>query len=173
MNGRLAQIKMVLHILLPSIMCFAILANTFVVVGRPDASSSIMDAEASIRQAFEAVLEAERAHANVSDLTGELHEAGLFLSEAEIALTQNNLSAATLKADVSASLAQNVEVDALTVKESALANAQRVLGTTLLFSVIGSVLFLIGLMFVWGRVKRSYIKELSRMKPEVTSDAES
>jgi hypothetical protein len=132
-----------------------------------------MDAETSLRQAFEAVLDAERAHANVSELTTKLHEAGLLLSEAEMALTQNNLGEATLKADLAIVLAQNVEVDAVTVKELALANAQRVLGTTLLFSVIGSVLFLIGLMLVWIRVKRSYLQELSQMKPEVTSDAES
>jgi hypothetical protein len=173
MNARLIQIKLVSHIVLFSILCFTILANTFIVVGRPDAPSRIIEAETSLRQAFEAVLEAERAHATVSDLTMQLHEAGLLLSEAEVALIQNKTDEAVLKADIAASLAQTVEVDAETAKEFALANTQRNVGTTLLFSIIGSALFLIGLLLVWGRIKRSYINELSQMKPEVTSDAES
>jgi len=48
-----------------------------------DAASRIEEADELVCPAFEAVLEAERAGANVSVLIVKLNEAGVFLAEAE------------------------------------------------------------------------------------------
>jgi hypothetical protein len=69
-------------------------------------------------------------------------------------------------------LADGVIGEALSLKSSALADAQKAVLQTLTFSCVGSVAFLAVLFFVWGWLKRVYAKRMLRMKPEVASDAE-
>jgi len=137
-----------------------------------EASSAIGEADNALRMAFEAVLEAERAGANVSDLIVKLDDAGRLLAEAENAYRVGNFSEAVSKAEECSMLADGVAVEALSLKSLALANAQTALWQNLTFSCFGGLAFLVALFFVWGWFKRVYAKKLMRMKPEVAVDAE-
>jgi hypothetical protein len=144
----------------------------FYVSANDEASLAIGEADSALRRAFEAVLEAERAGANVSDLIVKLDEAGGLLAEAENAYRVGNFSEAVSKADKCSMLADGVVGEALSLKSSALADAQKATLQTLTFSCVGGVAFLTVLFFVWGWFKRAYAEKLMRMKPEVASDAE-
>lgn len=137
-----------------------------------EASSAIGEADNALRMAFEAVLEAERAGANVSDLIVKLDEAGGLLAEAENAYRVGNFSEAVSRAEECSVLADGVVGEALSLKSSALADAQKAVLQTLTFSWVGGVAFLAVLFFVWGWFKRVYAKKLLKMKPEVAVDAE-
>ena len=137
-----------------------------------EASSAIGEADNALRRAFEAVLDAERAGANVSNLIFKLNEAGRLLAEAENAYKMGKFSEAISKAEGCSVLANGVVGEALSLKSSALAAAQTAFWQNLTFSCFGGLAFLVALFFVWGRFKRAYAKKLLRMKPEVASDAE-
>jgi hypothetical protein len=144
----------------------------FYVSASDEASLAIGEADDALRLAFEAVLEAERAGVNVSDLIVKLDEAGGLLAEAENAYRVGNFSEAVSKADRCSMLAHGVVDEALGLKSSALADAQKTGLQTLTFSWVGGVAFLTVLFFVWYWFKRIYVKRTLRMKPEVASDAE-
>jgi hypothetical protein len=76
------------------------------------------------------------------------------------------------KAVQSAELAEGVKNDAVGLKSSALAGAQRVFRLGLAFGVAGVPVFAVSLLIVWWWFKRFYVRKLLRMKPEVASDAE-
>ena len=77
--------------------------------GADDASGSVENADAAVRQAFNATLDAERAGANVSGLIVRLNEAGAVLVEAEIALGNGNSSEAASKAGQCVGIAESVK----------------------------------------------------------------
>lgn len=144
----------------------------FYVSASDEASSAIVEADNALRRAFEAVLEAERAGANVSDLIVKLDGAGRLLAEAENAYRIGNFSEAVSRAEECSMLADGVVGEALSLKSSALADAQKAVLQTLTFSWAGGVAFLAVLFFVWGWFKRAYAEKLMRMKPEVASNVE-
>jgi hypothetical protein len=144
----------------------------FYVSASDEASSAIGEADNALRMAFEAVLEAERAGVNVSDLIVKLDEASGLLAEAENAYRVGNFSEAISKADKCSMLADGVVGEALSLKSSALADAQKAVLQTLTFSWVGDAAFLTVLFFVWGWFKRAYAEKLMRMKPEVASNVE-
>jgi hypothetical protein len=141
----------------------------FHVKGASEASKSVEDADTALHSAFNATLEAELAGANVSGLILRLNEAEGALREAEIALTNGNLSKAVNEADQCVGIAENVKSDADVLKASALDEAQRVLGQSLTFSAVSIAVFAVVLMLVWRRFKREYIGKVLGMRPEVVS----
>jgi len=146
--------------------------GVFIVRGADEASSSVGEADVAVRQAFDATLEAERAGANVSGLIVKLDGAGGLLAEAENAYRIGNFSEAISRAEECSVLANGVVGEALSLKSSALADAQEAALQTLAFSGVGGAAFLTVLFFVWGWFKRAYAEKLLRMKPEVAPDVE-
>ena len=144
--------------------------DVFVVRGADEASPSLADADAAVRRAFNATLNAERAGANVSNLILRLNEAGGILAEAEIALGNGSSSEATSDASQCVGIAQSVQSDADALKASALDEAQTLLWTYLTFSVVGVAVFVVVLVLVWRRFKRGYVGNTLSMKPEVAHD---
>jgi hypothetical protein len=144
--------------------------GVFVVRGVDEASSSVGEADVAVRRAFNAILDAERAGANVSGLIVRLNEAGSVLAEAEIALGNGNSSEATSKAGQCTGIAESVKSDADFLKASALDEAQTVFWASLTFSVVGIPVFVAVLEFVWRRFKRGHVEKMLGMKPEVAAD---
>jgi len=144
----------------------------FCVSAGDEASSAIGEADDALRRAFEAVLEAERAGANVSDLIVKLDEAGGLLAEAENAYRVGNFSEAVSRAEGCSILANGVVGEALSLQNMALADAQTAFWQNLTFSCFGGAAFLVVLFFVWGWFKRVYAQRMLSMKPEVASDVE-
>jgi hypothetical protein len=144
----------------------------FYVSASDEASLAIGEADDALRLAFEAVLEAERAGVNVSDLIVKLDEAGGLLAEAENAYRVGNFSEAVSRAEGCSVLADGVVGEALSLKSSALADAQKAVLQTLTLSWVGGVAFLAMLFFVWSWFKRAYAKKMLKMKLEVASNVE-
>ena len=138
--------------------------------GADDASQSVGNADAAVRVAFNATLDAERAGANVSGLIVRLNEAGEALTEAEIALGNGNSSEAFSKAGQCVEIAESVRSDAEVLRASALDEAQTVFWAYLVFSVVGVVVFVVVLALVWRRFKRSHVGKVFGMRPEVARD---
>jgi hypothetical protein len=132
-----------------------------------DASAHVLVADQSLRVAFNSSLDAEQGGANVSALLVKLSDAGSILRRAEAALAAGNYSDALSLADTCKSLADGVRTDASVLKSDAVAAAGN-WWMTVVFSVAGSVVFVVVLFFVWGRFKQRYLKRLLRSRPEVT-----
>jgi len=144
----------------------------FYVSAGEETSSAIGEADNALRRAFEAVLEAERAGVNISDLIVKLDEAGGLLAEAEIELRGGNSSGAVSKVHTCFVMTESIIEEASSIKASALAERQEALWQTMLFSLTGSASFIVLLLIVWIRLKLRYFEKLSKMKPEVASDVE-
>jgi hypothetical protein len=142
------------------------------VMGAGEASSSVAEADAAVRQAFNATLNAERAGANVSALIFRLNEAGGILGEAEIALENGNSTEAASKADECIGIAQSVRSDADVLTTSALNEAKAVFQASLVFSLAGVAVFVVVLVVVWSWFKRGHVRKTLGMKPEVAHDVE-
>ncbi|MDI6904259.1 MAG: hypothetical protein QMD13_02035 [Candidatus Bathyarchaeia archaeon] len=69
-------------------------------------------------------------------------------------------------------LADGVVGEALSLKSSALADAQKAVLQTLTFSWVGGATFLAVLFFVWRWFRRAYAEKLLKMKPEIAVDVE-
>ncbi len=129
--------------------------------------SEVAGADQALRAAFRSVLDAEQSGANVSALLPRLNEAGSALTVAEEALTAGNYSDAAVSAGVCKSLANGVEGDAVVLKSDAVAAAGN-WWVTVVLSVVGSVVFVGVLFFVWRRFRRGYLKRMLGSRPEVT-----
>jgi len=137
-----------------------------------EAFSKITSADDALKLAFKRVLDAEGAGANVSSLMSDLDEAGEFLAEAEISYRNGNLADALGLADRCSGLAEAVSIEAVALKDSALADSQRVFQSTIIFSTGGTFAFVAVLVLSWFWFKRAHARKLLGMKCEVASDAE-
>ena len=132
------------------------------------AQSKLQAADSAVNQAFNAVLNAEKAGANVTGLDNQLSVAANWLAEAQVAYRAGDFNSTVVKADIAASAAQDVKVLAQSAESAALVNAQNGFWFAIGFSVGGSVVFVLGLFFVWGWLKKNYVKGMLDAKPEVT-----
>jgi len=138
-----------------------------------DLFSRINDAEMELGEAFEAILDAEVAGANVSELVGRLNGAGALFAEVNMALRIDEIDDVDLKIDRCIEIARAVMDEALALKEAALIERKRFLWMNIALLFIGIAVFLTLLAFTWRGFKRYYIKKLLSMRPEVSSNADS
>jgi hypothetical protein len=136
-------------------------------VSSAEASASVAGADHALRAAFISALDAEQSGANVTALLVRLDDAGVDLTRAEAALGAGNYSDAASLAVTCTSLANGVSVDAGVLKGDAVATAGN-WWMTVAFSVVGSVVFAVVLLFVWRRFRAGYVKRMMRSRPEVT-----
>lgn len=132
-----------------------------------EASDDVASADQALRVAFSSVLDSEQSGANVTALLTRLDDAGSDLTRAETALAAGDYSGAASLAATCTSLANGVGGDAGVLKGDAVAAAGN-WWMTVVFSVVGSVVFAVVLLFVWRRFSRGYLKRLMRSRPEVT-----
>lgn len=129
----------------------------------------VAEAEIAVGQAFSAVLDAEQAGANVTGLLARLNDAAALLAQAEMALRTGDANAAVDNATGALSIASEVKAEAVYAKASALVADDNALQSTITFSVVGAVTFVLALLLVWHRLRHRYVKNLLHSKPEVTS----
>ena len=132
-----------------------------------EAADRIAEAEDSLRGAFNTVVDAEHAGANVSVLAQRLNQAGASLGRARGYLTVGNYSGALSFADNCKSLAGGVGSDAVALKGDAVAAAGN-WWVPVVISVAGSVVVIIAMFAVWRWFKRGYLKRVLGSRPEVT-----
>lgn len=161
--------KTVLVILLVQLVFHATPVDVFVF---SDENAKISAANTGITQAFKAILEAEKAGANVSGLIARLDGAGGLLAEADTDFRNGNASQADVEADKAIIIANNVTGEAASLKNSAIVESQRIFWLTLGFSAGGSLASAVALILVWRWFRRRYVRKMFGMKPRVVSNAE-
>ena len=132
-------------------------------------ASKLQAANTAVEQAFNAVLDTEKAGANVTDLLAQLNNAAGILAQAENSYRTGDSNTAAAQADSVLPIAQEVTTSAQEAKQTALVSGQNAFWSTIAFTVIGAFVFVLVLFLVWRWVKRIYINNLSQAKPEVNS----
>ena len=131
------------------------------------AASTISEAERSMAQAYEAVLDAERFGADVSGLLVRLNDAAALLSEARMVFDVGDFEEATRFAE-STSKAVYAVVDDAELLEIEAKNAQVHRSWWLMvISALGVSVVVVASLLGYGFFKRRYYRRLSKMKPRV------
>jgi hypothetical protein len=160
-------------ILQPTLLAILILSlcilSIYPVAAQTDqAASKLQLAQTRVDQAFVAVLDAEKAGANITDLLVQLNIAQNILAQAENSNRIGEFNATVNYADTVIPLAQQVTGAAQNAKQTALVSSQNALLATIALTIIGTIIFILILLLVWRKFKQYYIKNLSEAKPEVT-----
>jgi hypothetical protein len=132
-------------------------------------ASNLQAANSAVDQAFNAVLDAEKAGANITGLLVQLNDAESILAQAEISYRSGNNNTAVAKADSVLPIAQKVTASAQDAKQTATVSGQNAFWSTIAFTVIGAFVFVLILFLAWRRFKRSYVNRLLEAKPEANN----
>jgi hypothetical protein len=119
-------------------------------------TASIQGADASINQAFTNVLAAEKAGGNVTQLLAKLNTAGALLAEAENDYKAGNLNNVASVADNARLIANQVNSDAIGLRNSSITQSQNNSLFTVLFSIISTITFIAVVLLIWRRVKTGF-----------------
>jgi hypothetical protein len=130
-------------------------------------ASKLQEANSAIEQSFNAVLDAEKAGANITNQLTLLNSAASILTQAENSYRVGDKNIAEDNLDTLFSIVEQVTADAQTKREVASTSAQAKLWSTTIYTVIAVTVFVLALFLVWRVLKRSYVKNLSNTKPEV------
>jgi len=139
-------------------------------ISESEASLTLTSAEGAVGSAYQAVVRAEEAGANVSGLLVRLNGAGELLAKAKVAYRCENFDEVVRSACLSFEIAESVknEADELRVE----AYGSRVAGFW--FSLTGSLIGVVAVGFGsfrgWHFFKRRYYKRVFGMKLEVRPD---
>jgi hypothetical protein len=133
-------------------------------------ASKLQAANSAIDGAFNAVLAAEKAGANVTGLLVQLNVASGDLAQAENSYRAGDSNTAAVQAGNVLPIAQEVTTSAQDAKQAALVSGQNSFWFTIAFSEIGAFVFVLVLFLVWRRFKRSYIKKVLGAEPEVAEN---
>ena len=129
--------------------------------------SKLQAANSAVEQAFKAVLEAEKAGANVTSLLVQLNVAAGDLAQAENSYQAGDSNTAVVQADSVLPIAQSVTNSAQGAQQDALVSGQRTVWLTIAFSLIGASELVFALFLVWRRFQRRYMEKIPGLKPEV------
>jgi competence protein ComGC len=118
--------------------------------------SAISAAQSKLLSCFEAAKLAEKAGANISQLTAPLNNAGLLLSQAELAYSNGDFEVAQNLTVQCQSVLSNFISNATALQTSATQNRN----TDFLWNIVGSaggtVVVLVGSALVWLLLKRKF-----------------
>jgi hypothetical protein len=129
----------------------------------------VAEAERALVLAYNAVLEAEEAGANVTSLLTRLSAAGEFLSEAYVFVHLGNFEGAARLAGFCVEVADDVEVEAILLREEAARIERADVFTKVFGSAVGVVIVVVGGFLLWSLYKRRYLEKVLDSRPEVVS----
>jgi hypothetical protein len=158
-------------ILFFSLVAGSCLYNEHYVLAQSDqVSLKLQEAGIAVDQAFDVVLDAEKAGANVTNLLDQLNVAASYLAQAENYYRTGDSNNAATQAGNVLLIAQQVTTSAQNVKQTAEVSGQNVFWLTFVFAGIGASLFVAVLFLIWRKVKRGYMKKLFGSKPVVVEN---
>jgi hypothetical protein len=134
------------------------------------AASKLQAANTAVNQAFNAVLDAEAAGANVTDLLAQINTAEGILAQAENSYRTGDTNTAATQADHVLPIANKVTSDAQSAEQTAIVSTQNANLSTIALTAIGIFAFILVLFLVWRKFKRNYIENLSEAKPELVNN---
>lgn len=154
---------MALLFVLSSILMFSVSALS----NREITISSISEAEQSMAEAYEAVLDAERVGANVSSLLVRLNDGAGLLSEAHMAFEVGDFEEAVRFAELSSEVAWEVggEAEWLEVEANTVGVSRS--RWFILASFLGVSFVIVANLLGYEYFKRRYYRQLSKMRPRV------
>jgi hypothetical protein len=146
---------------------YCLLSWHYVFAQTDQAGLKLQAANAAVEQTFKAVLDAEKAGANVNDLLDQLNYAAGVLAKADNSYRAGDFNKAAVQADNVLSIIQKVTDSAQNSKQTSLVSGQNSFWFITAFTIIGVFAFVLVLFLVWRRLKRIYTKSLSEAKLEV------
>ena len=158
-----------------TLLVFLVLGSSFsserrVLAQADQTATKLQEANRAVGQAFNVVLEAENAGGNVTELMLKLNTAGTILANAQNILNSGNSANITSNLENVLQMANQVNDDALNLRNVSLVDSQNNLSLTLILSVAGAIALGISLLIVWQRFKRVFNKKLLYTKPEVVEN---
>jgi CHASE3 domain sensor protein len=156
-------------LLLLSLRSFCYTTSNVNAYAQIDTTTKLQAANDAFKQAFNAILSAEKAGANVTILMSQLNLAANYLTQAENAYRYGDLNTGASSADKSLTIAREIAAASQDTEETATVASQNTFLSTTSFTIIGAFAYTLALFLVWRRFKRRYIKSLSEAKPEVSS----
>ena len=128
--------------LLALLMLSTCLLGVYPTIAQTDQTASkLQAANTAVNQAFNAVLDAEKAGANVTDLLAQINTAEGILAQAENSYRTGDSNTAATQADSVLPIAQQVTIDAQNAKQNAIVSSQNTFWSTIALTVIGIVIF--------------------------------
>lgn len=149
-----------------AVVCLVFSVPFGLAVGAAEAAVAVSDADTALRGAFDAVLDAEAAGANVSAVLVSLGWAGGNLTLAEGAFQGGDYAGAVAAADACSALAGAAAGEADGLRVNAVA-AAGLWWQTVAFSVVGACVFVVVLALVWRWLRRVYGRRIVASRPEV------
>jgi hypothetical protein len=131
-------------------------------------ASKLQVANTAVNGAFNAILDAEKAGANVTDLLTQLNIAEDDLAQAENSYRTGDTNTAATQADNVIPIVQEITVAAQNAKQTVLISNQNSFWQLIGLTAIGLSIFVLALTLVWRWFKRRYVNSLFEAKPEVT-----
>jgi len=133
------------------------------------AALAIEEAEGVVASAYEAVLEAEEAGANISVLVARLNDAGEDLAQAHVSYRVGDFEGAARFADLCREIGEGVRVEALGLRNLAVLEAVQRFWWTMTMSIMSAVTILCLSLLGWRIFKRRYFRRVLGMRPKVVS----
>ena len=131
---------------------------------------AVAEAEDALVSAYEVVLEAEEAGANVSVLLDKLNVGAEYLAEAYVGDRLGDSENTSRFAGLCHEIAQDVQSDAVELKDKAKFSWMSEPVVIMLWSVVG-VILVVGLCLIgWLVFRQHYRKKILSLKPEVVCD---
>ena len=135
-----------------------------------DPTSSFQTANNSVNLAFDMVLKAEKAGANVKALITQLNVAASLIAQAENSYRSGNISSIDSNIDQAVAIARQVTAQATTLNQEAATANQNALIISIVITLLGSTILVLALYLVWGIFKSHYFKRILESKPEVVDN---
>lgn len=143
---------------------------TIAQVSESEASSVLTNSEVTVDSAYQAVLRAEEAGANVSGLLVQLNDAGELLAKAKVAYRLGDFDEVVRSASLCSEIGENVKNEADELRGEAYGLKVTGFWLTLTGSLVAVVAVGFGSFWGWHFFKKRYYKRVLGMKPEVNSD---
>lgn len=166
----MSNLKPLLIFLLLSAFTFPIFVLRAHASSQVVAASAVSQAEQALASAYEAVLEAEQAGANVSGLLTRLNGAGELLARAHVSYRLGDFDGAASLANLCMDVGEAVKMEAYGLRDLAVEDGLQRFRWTMIGSILG-VAIIVGASFLGWRVfKLRYCRRVLGMRPEVAKD---
>jgi len=133
------------------------------------AVSAIEEAEATVSSAYRAVFEAEKAGANVLDLSVRLNNACDLLVRAKVLCDAGDFDDALRLTNPCIDIGKAVEGEAYSLRDLALMQGEWNFRLTIVLSSVSIGLIVCFSCFGWRVFKRRYFRRILGLRPEVVS----
>jgi hypothetical protein len=168
--------RIITHHNLLSISLLTLLITSLSIMVQPafcqsyDPTQSFQAANNSVNLAFDTVLKAEKAGANVKALLTQLNAAASLIAQAENSYRSGDTSSIESNTDQAVAIARQVTAQATTLKQEAATSNQNALIISIVIAFLGSTILVLALYLVWGIFKSHYFKRVLESKPEVVDN---